>query len=931
MAEYVVLSVGQTIGKLLIDEAKLLWGVEGTVKDLQKEMELIQGFMRDADARQEREQAVGVWIAQLRDIAYDAEDVIERYILRVARKKGQNIIKAYACFIAKCMCLHVHVVGRDIKGLKSSISDLRAKMQVYGIQPVNDSERKQTRALMPERSYAYFEEDIVGREDSIKVLVKALKDGKHNRVVSIWGMGGLGKTTLAKKVFAHNEVKSNFHGFASACISKNFHVREILVGIFEKLIPDKKEGVMHMREEELFETLYKIQQEKRCIVFLDDIWTKEDWKAIRAAFPIKNTRSKLLITTRNREVAEYIDSHGFLHKPMCLSNQESWKLLMKRVFPETKRLDIGPSSVGQGVGQATVVSQAVEGITRRSETEGQGQEITENMKTFGDELLRKCGGLPLAVKVLGGLLAANEWEKIYRNINSYLSNDDDLSKVLALSFDDLPWHLKPCFLYLASFPEDEEIPVKKVLHMWIAEGFVLPTAYGGGGEITVEVIAERYLMELVKRGMVQGQFKSSGKIKTCHLHDVMRELCIPKAKQFLSIINIKQDHETEDRSSSIGMEGESTCKTRRLSLNMHGSAKGNSFSRVEQIGRTMLHLRTLMFFYSGGSVDGMWEQFRPICINNKFLRVLKLEHLINMSGNLPEAVGDLVHLRYLSLAGSKFEGLPQSMAKLVRMEFLDLCMGQRVTVPNVLWKMRRLRHLYLPYRFAIEEKLYGNRKKLQLDTLKSLQTLRNFHLKNCDMNDLGKLTNLRKLTLATIDHADDQLEKIPELAKFDLKHLESLSFDFSCFNFNISLTEGELSKMSNYPHSCKLSILGKIEKLPEHNNLPQQLRKLFLFYSELEEDPMPILEKLHHLVVLVLFYAFKGKEMVCFAGGFPQLKRLVLDNLRNLEEWRVAKGAMPHLSRLGISHCPRLKAVPRRVHTYDSSEEVYHEYRKHCF
>ncbi|KAI6707022.1 hypothetical protein NL676_009984 [Syzygium grande] len=698
-------------------------------------------------------------------------------------------------------------------------------MQHYGIQSVKEGE--QDRALMPERSYAYFEEDIVGREDSIEKLVKALKDEKQHRVVSIWGMGGLGKTTLAKKVFAHDELKSNFNGFASASISKNFHEREILVGIFEKLIPNKGE---------------------------------EDWKDIQAAFPVENTRSKLLITTRNREVAEYIDPHGFIHEPPVLSDEESRELLMKMVFPKTER-----------VGQAIVVDQAVEGIARRSETEGRRQEITQNMKRLGDELLKKCGGLPLAVKVLGGLLAANEWEKIYRNIDSYLSNDDDVSKVLALSYDDLPRQLKPCFLYWASFPEDAKIPVKKVLHMWIAEGFVSSPAYGGGGEITVEDIAERYLMELIKRGMVQVQFKLNGKIKTCHLHDLMRDLCISKATQesFLSIRNIQLDNEMEDCSSLTA-----TCKTRRLSLNVHGSAKGNIFPRVEQIGRTMLHLRTLMIFYSRAYVGGMWEQFRPIYINNKFLRVLKLEHLFIVSGSLPKAVGDLVHLRYLSLAGSMFEGLPQSMGNLLCMEFLDLCVERRVTVPNVLWKMRRLRHLCLPYQFAVEKKFCGDRKKLRLDPLKSLHTLRNFCPNNCDVNDVAKLTNLRKLTLATIDYANDKLEIIPQLAKFDLKHLQTSSFYFVSYS---SFREGELSKMSSYPYSCKMSIEGKIQKLPEHRNLPQQLRKLVLFVSRLEEDPMPILEKLQHLVVLMLGRsAFVGKEMVCSAGGFPQLKHLVL-------------------------------------------------------
>ncbi|KAI6707035.1 hypothetical protein NL676_009997 [Syzygium grande] len=841
------------IGKLLIDEAKFLRGVEGKVEDLHRELRLIRCLLRDADARREHNQAVGECVAQLRDFAYDAEDIIERYILRVALKKGQNIIKAYACFMAKCTCMQVHVVGTEIEGLKSRISNLRTSMLALGAQSANEGEHKRTRASMLKWNYEHFKEDFVGRKDSIEELVKELlNDGKKHRVIFIWGMGGLGKTSLAKKVVAHDKVKNNFDGFAWACISQEYHVRDILEGILVKLIPDQRK--------------------------------KRHGTVFELHFPIENTKSKLLITTRNRDVAEYIDRQGLFHELRCLSHQESWDLLKKRAFLETKGLAVELSSVGLGVGQGITTGQAVKGIARQSETEGQLPVITEEMKRLGDELLKKCGGLPLAVIVLGGLLVVNEWETVYKKINLHFSDKSDVSKVLALSYDDLPWHLKPCFIYFGSFPEDAEIPVTKVLHMWIAEGFVSPNAYDGYREITVEDIAEQYLMELVNRGMVQARFKLSGKIKTCHLHDLMRDLCISKATQesFLSIRNIQLDNEMEYCSSSMA-----TCKTRRLSLNVRGSAKGNIFSRVEQIGRTMLHLRTLMFFYSGEYVGGMWEQFRPICINNKFLRVLKLERLVNMRGSLPKAVGDLVHLRYLSLAGSEFEGLPQSMGNLLCMEFLDLSVRVRVTVPNVLWKMRRLRHLCLPYRFAVKKKFCGDRKKLRLDPLKSLHTLRNFYPNKCDVNDVVKLTNLRKLTLATIHNADDKLEIIPQLAKFDLKHLQSSSFISQAIIHSLKV---KLSKMSSYPHSCKLSIDGKIEKLPEHRNLPQQLRKLVLFLSFLEEDPMPILEKLQHLVVLMLGqFAFYGDEN-------------------------------------GICRCPQLKtAVPEGVHVYDGDDAIDRE------
>ncbi|KAK3429286.1 hypothetical protein EUGRSUZ_E00701 [Eucalyptus grandis] len=884
MAESVVSFAVETIGNLLIDEAKFLSGVEGKVEDLQRELKLIQCLLRDADARREHNEAVGECVAQLRDFAYDAEDVIERYILKAAPKEGQNIIKAYACFMAKCSCVQIHGVGTEIEGLKSRISDIGRRMQNCGILSVREGERERARTSMPKRTYDHFKEDFVGREDSIEELVKELSnDGKKQRVIFIWGMGGLGKTSLAKKVIAHDKVKNTFDGIAWACVSQEYHPKDILVGILVKLIPDQRERVMKMMDDELFKTLYEIQQEKRCMVVLDDIWTKEAWDSLQAAFPIKNMRSKLLITTRNKKVAEYIDPQGLFHEPRCLSNQESWDLLKKWAFLETKV-------------------------------------ITEDMKNLAYELLKKCAGLPLAIIVLGGLLAVNEWKTIHEKINLHFSDKSDVSKVLALSYDDLPWHLKPCFLYLSSFPEDAEIPATKVLYMWIAEGFVLLNAYDKEREISVEEVAKQFLTELVNRGMVQVRFNLSGKIKSYHLHDLMRDLCVSKALQesFLSILNIQQDNETENCSASMAIKVKSNCKIRRLSLYR------NVIPSLKASRRTLVHLRTLMSF---GGVEWELKHFQSMFKDYKFLRVLKLENLLDMTENLPKSVGDLVHLRFLSLADSRFNGLPQSMGNLVCMEFLDLLVKSyvKVTMPNVLWKMKRLRYLRLPYKFDIKERFHGGWKKLRLETLKNLRTLRNFSMKECDVNDVGKFTNLQKLTVRD-NFGPIELDIFWQLAEFNLKHLRSFSFYFG--NFLCSWTECELSKMSIYPHSCKLFISGEIERLPEHKSLPQQLRKLVLHNSRLKEDPMPILEELKNLVSLVLMDAFLGKEMVCSAGGFPQLKHLLFGGLYDLEEWRAAEGAVPHLSQLGISSCPKLRVAPSHVSTYDGRDEIFEEEKK---
>ncbi|KAL7161342.1 hypothetical protein ACSBR2_041906 [Camellia fascicularis] len=143
-------------------------------------------------------------------------------------------------------------------------------------------------------------------------------------------MGGLGKATLAKKVYHHKDVKNHFHCLAWVCVSQQYQTREILQRIFIKLVPERKKEAVRMRNEELFEQLYEVQQRKKCLVVLDDIWSIEAWKSLKPAFPNGNTGSKILLTTRNKTLPSQIDPYHIFHEPPCLNDEESWDLLQKK-------------------------------------------------------------------------------------------------------------------------------------------------------------------------------------------------------------------------------------------------------------------------------------------------------------------------------------------------------------------------------------------------------------------------------------------------------------------------------------------------------------------------------------------------------------------------------------------------------------------------
>ncbi|KAA8548838.1 hypothetical protein F0562_000522 [Nyssa sinensis] len=530
--------------------------------------------------------------------------------------------------------------------------------------------------------------------------------------------------------------------------------------------------------------------------------------------------------------------------------------------------------------------------------------IDPRFEELGRKIVQLCGGLPLAVVLLGGILASKytliEWKMVSKSFN--LDQSRRVSEVLALSYHDLPFKLKQCFLYLANFPNDEEINVKKLYHLWVAEGIV-STSKGRADEETMMDVAERYLSELAQRCMVQVRVKNSsmtGRFKSCRLHNLTRELCLSKAEEenFLKVMDFRRgnvDPVLDLGFSALRKVFSSSWKVRRLAI--YSDEVGTTLpfgpEKVEKV-------RSLLFFY-GKSLS--WLE--PTIINFKdfkFLRVLSVEGICQKI-ELPKAIGKLILLRYLSLRYSDFMKLPSSMGNLGWLQTLDLRVNNmRLKIPDVLWKMEQLRHLYLPV-------LYVDTKydMLRLDGLSNLETLINFNSSYCDVEVLLKLTNLRKLQATLFKKQLKNLVRV--ITQKNLLRCVSVELSPCSFSSEEELTL--LNKVLGYHHLYKLYICGRIKKLPEDSHFSPSLTKLVLSDSVLVEDPMPTLEKLPRLTRLAFRReAFVGNEMVCSATGFPQLESLELHNLPCLELWRVDKGAFSSLVHLCIHGCYNLKMVP---------------------
>ncbi|XVE50713.1 hypothetical protein DITRI_Ditri01bG0185400 [Diplodiscus trichospermus] len=904
------------IGDLLTDEAIYLWGVEEQVGPLQRELKWMQSFLQDADSRQGESERLRLWVAEIRDLAYDAEDVVESFALKIGskRKRGfSTAIQRSACILKEGRLLHK--TRSEIEKIITRITDLTRQLQTYGVKELRDGEGSSSSYTRSElrRSYPHIIEDnIVGLKDEIQELVSVLvnDESPNFRVASICGMGGLGKTTLAKRVYHHSQVRGHFgRYFAWVYVSQQVQRRKVWEDILSGFPSDERVKVNELSDEKLAERLFKFLKERKCLVILDDIWSIEAWDTLKAAFPMgDDTSRKILLTSRNKEVASYVDRRGFVLELECLKEEDSWELFQKIAFPDRDSPDC---------------------------------RVDERMEKLGEDMIKHCGGLPLAIIVLGGILATknslNEWKMVFKNVSSYLKRGKDkgIEDVLTLSYNDLPSYLRSCFLYLSHFPEDYQINAHSLIQLWVAEGIVpVKQEEGNGGEVT-EDVAECYLVELVQRCMIQVQRRDEVtlKIETIQMHDLMRDLCLLKAKQENLFFTI--DKSNAYSSSTIEkvrrVSAHKFFKIQRIkSPNIRSLCFFEEFFPDEVIEyffpRTILLLyyatnhedhnplagiALLLFFCSTlTEIGGIWAY---IFNNFKLLRVLDVKPLregdFGTGCKLPKGIGNLIHLRFLSLKDLRFlsSKLPSSLGNLRCLLTLDLrCEGvlfsDSIHVPNVIWRMKQLRHLYLP--LTCEGKT-----KLKLNTLKNLQTLVNFNTKSCHAKDLFNMINLRELEIRgrfiIIEGFKEDKDMAPVLGSKCLQSLYIQSYDDKIDPRHLA------HLLSNCVCICKLSLNMKIGKLPEYHYFSQDISYIYLRRTALEEDPMPTLEKLQYLRILKFgIFAFKGKAMICSAGGFPKLASLSIEYLYNLEEWKVEEGAMLALRSLELINCKKLKQLP---------------------
>ncbi|KAL1354872.1 disease resistance protein RPP13 [Arachis hypogaea] len=879
MAEVAVTIVVEKLAELLVQQAaeavsevECPEGVREQVGKLKNELAWMQGFLKDADAKQSNER-VRIWVSEIRDLAFEAEELIDTYMYK-ATMHTRHLDKLLRP-------LHMYKLARRIDRIMSKIKEVSARPEAYGVrgesrEDINLTSIESLRHWRQPSPYSE-EEYVIELEDDIELLLSQLLTVEpRNHVVSIVGMGGLGKTTLAKKLYNHRSVVNHFECKAWVYVSKEYRRRDVLQAILRDVDAssrDEADRLERLPEEELVNKLHSVLDEKRYMVVLDDIWGMEVWDGLKSAFPRRKMGSKILLTTRKWEVALHADASSSPHHLRTLTEDESYSLLCNKVF------------------------------------------IPPELESLAREIVVKCEGLPLALVVIGGLLSRKhkssvEWDQVLRNISWHLLQEQErIARILELSYNDLPSHLKSCFLYLGLFPEGLNIQTKKLLRLWVAEGF-LPQE----GQETPEGVAHRYLNELIGRCMIQvGAVSSLGRVKTIRIHDLLRDLSLSKGKEeyFLKIFHGNM------APSSTTSQSHSQQPTRSRRLSIHSCD-----DRYDFLKHGAHHSRSLLFFnreYNDivGTIWFHWNFLQEQKLNFiyrkfKLLRVLELDGVRVVS--LPSTIGDLVQLRYLGLRKTNLEGkLPPSLGNLKNLQTLDLrycCFLKRI--PNIIWKMVNLRHLLLYTPFDSPDSGH-----LRLDTLTNLQSLPYIDAgKWIEDGALAKMSNLRQLGIYEL--SGKMVNSVLSTVQ-GFRNLHSLTLSLQSEEDEFPM----FRQLSQCIHLEKLSLIGKIRKLPDPHEFPPNLLKLTLHNSHLQKESIAKLERLPKLKMLILGKgAYNVQELSFNAEGFSQLNILRLIQLKELEEWTVEERALPRLEHMLIDGCEKLRTIPEGLKTLTSLKKI---------
>ncbi|XP_058202695.1 disease resistance protein RPM1-like [Rhododendron vialii] len=835
--------INSTLVPLLSGEVNLLRNIHKEVASIKAELESIMSFLKDVDSSpKSKNEMAKSWVKQVRALAFEIEDVMDEYILHLSENKKRRGFIGFLRKLTRSITelKPQHGIATQIQGIKQNIRDIKERADRYGFSSLEHASSSKTEEKLhddPRVASLFIEEDeVVGIESTQEELIHRLIIGESDRTItSLVGMGGCGKTTLAKKVFDNRKVIEHFDCQAWLSVSQSYKTDDIFRRTMKLLCESREEcapkEIDSMDQNSLILMLRQYLLQKKFLIVFDDVWSTDFWRIVKLALPKNSRGSQIIVTTRSIDVASFCKESPSDHvcKVEPLIEEEAWKLFCMITFKQ----DFGGG-------------------------------CPPELETVSRAIVRKCEGLPLAIVTMGALLSTKskdvfEWRRFYNSLGSQLERNPHLTnvtKIVLLSYHDLPYYLQPCFLYFGIIPEDYQITRGRLIRLWIAEGFI----EGQRGK-TLEEVAEEHLTELIHRSLVQVSGRNFyGRIKGCQVHDVVHEIILAKCEE-LSFCHVLRE---EDPSWNN--------ETRRWSMHIRHITNKD----LETMRSTKSRIRSI-FVYSMGELPKQ-QLLGTLARSFKLLKVLDLENA--PLDKLGEEVGNLLHLRYLSVKMTRVKIIPKSIGNLHNLQTLNLADSLvEVLQIGILSRLRKLRHLI------------GRALMIQggIGHLEELQTLRGLEANDDLIKELEKLRQLRKL-----DEAPSSFEGLGYTRQRDT------GFAFSFFSSRIS--------------SGSLLVGGLLETLPNWISRLNNLVSLNLVHSRLTgAHAIKALQALPNLIELRFLNGYDGEQLYFNVGGFPKLKLLYLNDLKGLNSIIIEEGGLPVLKEHQIVRCLQLKEVPSGI------------------
>ncbi|XP_057763792.1 putative late blight resistance protein homolog R1A-10 isoform X3 [Salvia miltiorrhiza] len=655
---------------------------------------------------------------------------------------------------------------------------------------------------------------MVGADDvKLQMIDKLTSHCRDLQIIPIVGMGGSGKTTLARTIYGLPSLKKHFYICAWATISQEYTIREIFASVLRQLNIEVDDN---LRDHELGNKLYQHLFHRRFLIIMDDMWSIDAWDRVRNYFPNNKNGSRIVVTTRLSDLASKLSNSDSLGMEL-LDEAHSWELLSKIVFGE----------------------------------KGCPLELEE----IGKEIGKSCKGLPLSIVVVGGLLAESKhekecWEEIGENLNATVNLEDDehCLKILYMSYKQLPIHLKPCFLYMGVFPEDEEISTSELSRYWIAEGFV--KAVSGK---SLEEIAKGYLKDLIGRNLILKSTGTRGRKwekKCCQIHDLLRDLCLREAEK---------ERFYNRASDNVGISllpPMSQARSLTWNVGREISPLNMSLSRIVKI------------------TENQWPEVKLLrqadqLVNSRFVEI---RSCIIRERNFCCSIWRFWNLQTLIVEG-----------------------GNVVTAPTEFWYMPRIRHVEFKRGLRLTDPP-NDQDDIVLENLQTLGRIFDF---KCSEQVVKKIPNIKELVFCNGGKRDHDMYCLSHLDC--LTKLDSLHCVFRgkyVINFPHSLKKLILCIVDRLDPLGILwgDILDKIGVLPH-------LRKLSLTYGRFKKGKWETTEGQFRSLKFLSLCGYNLEIWKIESSHFPCLERLHLLFLKKLREIPLEFAEIPTLREIVVEYC----------------------------